>query len=210
MRESRENFIGMKVKYKGMNNCCFIYRIMEEKEDRTMEKREIMYSVTSTPFGQMLVAYTARGICAVSLGDSEEQLTAALLSDFAGNPIRKDQNMDERWTTPLCQYLSGRKPLVELALDLRVTDFRRKVYEVLRAIPLGETRSYEAVAAAMGMPRAVRAVASACARNPISIIIPCHRVLRKDGSLGGYRWGMERKKALLEWENDRSIHANKL
>lgn len=165
-----------------------------------MAKRDIFYALANTFLGRLLVAGTDRGICAVSLGDSDEQLVKALMEDFREGQIHPGDGYVQFWTRSLVDYLAGERGMEDLPLDMQITDFQQKVYDVLRTIPTGETRTYEAVAAMAGNPLAVRAVGTACARNPISIIIPCHRVIRKDGTLGGYRWGLERKKALLQWE----------
>lgn len=166
-----------------------------------MNNRDIHYTLTHTAFGRLLTAFTVRGVCAVSLGDDDESLIEALNKDFIGNRISM-ATAETDWSTRIGVYLSGGDSWGDIPLDLETTAFRQSVYEALQRIPEGETRSYEAVAAMIGKPRAVRAVASACANNLISIIIPCHRVVRKDGSLGGYRWGLERKRALLAWEQE--------
>ena len=100
-------------------------------------------------------------------------------------------------------YLAGEAPHIDLPLDIRATAFQRRVWEELRGIPLGETRSYGEIAAAIGAPKAVRAVGRACATNPVALIVPCHRAIREDGELSGYRWGLHRKQALLERESER-------
>lgn len=165
--------------------------------------RRILYQINVTPFGLLLTAYTDRGVCAVSLGDDETMLLTEVKKDLKCHSIKKDTDGIGEWPRLIAGYLGGDAPLPNLPLDLMTTAFGEEVYRALKAIPMGETRSYEAVAEAIGRPRAVRAVASACARNRVSILIPCHRVIRKDGSLGGYRWGLERKKALLAWEKGR-------
>ena len=163
----------------------------------------IGYTTADSFLGRLLVAATDKGVCAVSLGDSDDELLAALTQEYPAAEIhRDDRGLSER-VGALLRRLSGQYPHADVPLDLRVTAFQRRVYEVLQKIPYGETRTYQDVAKALGDPIATRAVARACASNPVALIIPCHRVLRKDGSLGGYRWGINRKKRLLEEEKDR-------
>ncbi len=160
----------------------------------------IVYSVVACPLGQLLVAATERGICRISLGDDVDALAADLAAEFpAAESLRDDQGLGE-FCERIIGYLEGWQPDLDLPLDLRATAFQIKVWQQLRKIPMGETRSYSQIAAAIGKPKAIRAVANACAKNPAALVIPCHRVLRKDQSLGGYRWGIERKRALLERE----------
>lgn len=160
----------------------------------------IFYSVVACPLGQLLVAATERGICRISLGDRAEALIADLQAEFArAERIRDDAGVGY-WVGRIIAYLEGWQPSLDLPLDLRATAFQLKVWQQLQAIPVGETRSYSEVAAAIGQPGASRAVANACAKNPVALVIPCHRIIRKDKSLGGYRWGLERKRALLEHE----------
>jgi AraC family transcriptional regulator of adaptative response/methylated-DNA-[protein]-cysteine methyltransferase len=112
---------------------------------------------------------------------------------------REDAELNA-WVSTILDHLNGRQPHLDLPLDVRATAFQWRVWQELRAIPYGSTRSYSDIARALGQPKAVRAVARACATNPVSVVIPCHRVLREDGSLGGYRWGLERKQTLLDRE----------
>ncbi|MCY4538555.1 MAG: methylated-DNA--[protein]-cysteine S-methyltransferase [Chloroflexi bacterium] len=160
----------------------------------------IFFSVVPCPLGQLLVAVTERGICKLSLGDQSEELVADLASEFErAERIRDDEGVGY-WVEKIIAYLEGWQPHLDLPLDLRATAFQLKVWRQLQAIPVGETRTYSEVAAAIGQPSASRAVANACAGNPVALVIPCHRIIRKDKSLGGYRWGTERKQALLEGE----------
>jgi len=161
---------------------------------------KISYTIVNSPLGRLLVAATERGICMVSLGDSAAALEAALRHEYPSAEIQRDASGFAPWVTAIVRYLNGRQPNLNLPLDVQATAFQRRVWEELRRIPYGGTRSYKQVAQAIGRPSAVRAVARACATNPVSIVIPCHRVLRADGGLGGYRWGLERKRALLERE----------
>jgi AraC family transcriptional regulator of adaptative response/methylated-DNA-[protein]-cysteine methyltransferase len=165
------------------------------------EHTEIRYTVVACPLGRLLVAATGRGISALYLGDSDRRLTAELRREFPRARLREDRRGLGRWVAAIVEHLRGRQPRIDdLPLDVRATAFQRRVWEELRRIPYGSTRSYSEIAQAIGKPRAVRAVARACATNPASIVIPCHRVVREDGHLAGYRWGLERKRALLERE----------
>ncbi len=162
----------------------------------------IQYTVAPCPLGYMLLAAGERGLQKLSLGDSE----AALLEEFAAANADAERQRDDaalgKWRGAITAFLEGAQPLLGLPLDIAGSAFQRKVWRELRAIPAGETRSYSAIAAAIGQPTAARAVANACARNPAAILIPCHRAVRRDGSLGGYRWGIERKRALLARERE--------
>lgn len=152
------------------------------------------------PLGRLLVAATARGICRVALGAGPAELEAELRAEFPAAEIRRDTAGLGRTVSAILRHLTGREPHLELPLDVRATAFQRRVWEALRKIPYGRTRSYGAVARALGNPKASRAVARACASNPAALVIPCHRVIREDGEIGGYRWGLDRKRALLERE----------
>ena len=160
----------------------------------------IFYSVAPCPLGQLLVAVTERGVCKLSLGDCAEALAADLATEFARAERIRDDDGVGYWLGQVIAYLEGWQPHLDLPLDLRATAFQLKVWRALQAIPVGETRAYSDIAAAIGKPSASRAVANACASNPVALVIPCHRIIRKDKSLGGYRWGIERKRALLESE----------
>jgi len=161
---------------------------------------DIDYTIVVTRLGRMLVAATTRGICTVCFGDQDTDLEASLRSEFPAAALRHDDATLKLWVDALVDHLEGLQPRLDLPLDLQATAFQLRVWEALRQIPYGETRTYTQVAGAIGQARAVRAVGSACASNPVAVITPCHRVIRSDGSLGGYRWGVERKQALLEQE----------
>jgi AraC family transcriptional regulator of adaptative response/methylated-DNA-[protein]-cysteine methyltransferase len=161
---------------------------------------DIMYTTTASPLGSLLVAATERGLCTIRFGESVADLEQALVREFPAATIRRDDPALRPWVDALVRYLDGRQPQLDLPLDVQATAFQSRVYEALRAIPYGSTRSYSQVAQAIGQPTAVRAVAHACATNPVALVIPCHRVVRDDGNLGGYRWGVERKRALLTQE----------
>ena len=160
----------------------------------------LFYSAVPCPLGCLLVAVTERGICKLSLGDRPAPLIADLEAEFERAERIRDDDGVGYWVGRIIAYLEGWQPNLNLPLDLRATAFQLKVWRELQAIPVGETRSYSEVAAAIGKPTASRAVANACARNPVALVIPCHRIIRADKGLGGYRWGIERKRALLERE----------
>ncbi|NPV75393.1 MAG: bifunctional DNA-binding transcriptional regulator/O6-methylguanine-DNA methyltransferase Ada [Anaerolineae bacterium] len=161
---------------------------------------EIQYAIVETYLGRMLVAATRRGVCAVSFGEEDDQLKAALRSEYPRAEIRQAEAGLREWVDALLEHLNGQRPRLDLPLDVQATAFQLRVWEELRKIPRGQTRSYSQVAQAIGQPKAVRAVARACASNPAALVNPCHRVLRSDGGLGGYRWGLARKEALLAHE----------
>jgi AraC family transcriptional regulator, regulatory protein of adaptative response / methylated-DNA-[protein]-cysteine methyltransferase len=158
----------------------------------------IAYTVFDTELGPILLAATVRGICAVGFGESEAEARA----EFPGAELVRDDQELAPYARAVAALAAGRPPDSELPLDIRATAFRRRVWEALRAIPRGQTRSYLQVAEAIGEPRACRAVARACGANPVALVIPCHRVIRHDGEPGGYRWGAERKAQLLKSERD--------
>jgi AraC family transcriptional regulator of adaptative response/methylated-DNA-[protein]-cysteine methyltransferase len=160
----------------------------------------IVYAIAPCALGWLLVAATERGLCAVRLGDSAEGLACDLAGEFPAAELQRDEGELSNWLHALLAYLDGRPARLDLPLDVRATAFQRRVWEALRAIPAGETRSYSEVAAAIGQPAATRAVANAVAANPAALVIPCHRVIRANGDAGGYRWGRARKEALLARE----------
>jgi AraC family transcriptional regulator of adaptative response/methylated-DNA-[protein]-cysteine methyltransferase len=162
----------------------------------------INYAVAETPLGRLLVAATDKGVCSVMLGDSEANLKADLLEEFPAANIRHDDKPLRMAVNAIVDHLKSKSPRIDLPLDIQATAFQRQVWEQLRAIPYGETHSYSEVAKAIGQEKAVRAVARACATNPVALVIPCHRVIREDKSLGGYRWGLERKRKLLKTERE--------
>lgn len=181
----------------------YIQQVPIDKTTGMLKKSaKIFYSVRPCPLGQLLVAVTERGICKVSLGASAETLTAEMAAEFAkAERIRDDEGLG-CWVEQIIAYLEAGQPPLDLPLDIRATAFQIKVWRQLRQIPLGETRSYSEVAAAIGQPKASRAVARACASNPAALVIPCHRIIRQDQGLGGYRWGIDRKQALLDRERN--------
>lgn len=165
---------------------------------------QIRYATAACPLGRLLVAATGRGLCAVTLGDSDSELLAALRAEYPEARIRRDKTQLVRAVSELLRHLNGAGPCPEFPLDIRATAFQRRVWEELRRIPYGDTRSYSDIAGRLGDPGAVRAVAGACASNPVALVIPCHRVVGKDGNPRGYRWGTERKRKLLSRERKTS------
>ncbi|MHB8732311.1 MAG: bifunctional DNA-binding transcriptional regulator/O6-methylguanine-DNA methyltransferase Ada [bacterium] len=160
----------------------------------------IRYTTVATPLGRLLVGRTDRGVCAVALADTEKRHAAALRAEFPSARLVRDDGALAPAVRSILAYLDGRETHLDLPLDIRATAFQGRVWDALRAIPYGTTRSYSDVASAIGRPAAVRAVAQACAANPVPLVIPCHRVIRNNGDLGGYRLGLARKRALLERE----------
>jgi AraC family transcriptional regulator, regulatory protein of adaptative response / methylated-DNA-[protein]-cysteine methyltransferase len=161
---------------------------------------KIGYTVAKSPLGKVLVAATERGVSAVYLGDTESTLIAELREEYPRAEIAPAADSFQRWVREIVQRIEGKRPRLELPLDLQATAFQRRVWQELQRIPRGRTRTYSQVARSLGQPKAVRAVARACAMNPVSIVVPCHRVIREDGTLAGYRWGLSRKEQLLAQE----------
>jgi AraC family transcriptional regulator of adaptative response/methylated-DNA-[protein]-cysteine methyltransferase len=169
---------------------------------------DISHVVVRSPVGLMLIAATDRGLCSVQFGESERELVARLRSEY---PQARLEHMREprppafaAWIEALDRHLAGVRPHVDLPLDIRRTAFQMRVWTYLQSIPYGEVRSYGEVAAGIGSPKAIRAVARACAANPLAIVVPCHRVIRATGDLAGYRWGLPRKRALLDLERSQA------
>ncbi len=160
----------------------------------------IEFAIVPSPLGRLLVAATSRGLCAVRFGENTTELERGLREEFGAAEIRRDDAALQPFLQPLLASLRGETVPMDLPLDVRATAFQKRVWDALREIPAGETRSYAEVARAIGDPKAVRAVATACASNPVAVVVPCHRVVRSDGELAGYRWGIERKRKLLEQE----------
>jgi AraC family transcriptional regulator of adaptative response/methylated-DNA-[protein]-cysteine methyltransferase len=160
----------------------------------------IRFVTVPCSLGWLLVAATERGICRISFDDSAAPLERALRNEFPAADIGRGDVTLRAWVARLTTHLDGREPQLDVPLDVRATAFQRRVWEALQRIPYGSTRSYSEVARAIGKPTAARAVARACATNPAAIVIPCHRVVCEDGGLGGYRWGLKRKQALLARE----------
>jgi AraC family transcriptional regulator of adaptative response/methylated-DNA-[protein]-cysteine methyltransferase len=160
----------------------------------------VRYAIADSPLGRMLVAATDKGVCAIQFARSDGELIEGLKREFPFAVRKPDQGGLQGWVETLLSTMTGHELNATLPLDIRATAFQRRVWTYLQSIPFGATRSYSQVAKAIGQPSASRAVARACATNPVAVAIPCHRVVREDGSISGYRWGVERKKALLEME----------
>lgn len=158
------------------------------------------WTVADCSLGLLMVAATDRGICFVAFDDDEQVLVDELRAEFPEAEIVPDIGILETWTAEVLRLVEGQAPRETLPLDVRATAFQQQVWKALTDIPAGETRTYSQIAKALGKPRAQRAVGRACATNPVSIVIPCHRAKRSDGGLAGYRWGVERKKRLIATE----------
>jgi AraC family transcriptional regulator, regulatory protein of adaptative response / methylated-DNA-[protein]-cysteine methyltransferase len=167
---------------------------------------EISYAFGTTALGTILVGATDRGICFLQFGESEEKLLNQLRQEYPEAVLTPmpatHREQFHAWTKALRAYLKGESQRLDLPLDIRGTAFQQKVWKYLQTIPFGHTASYTEIAKAIKQPKAFRAVANACARNNIAIVIPCHRVIRGNGGLAGYRWGTERKRALLGMEKN--------
>jgi AraC family transcriptional regulator of adaptative response/methylated-DNA-[protein]-cysteine methyltransferase len=164
----------------------------------------IAYVISACPLGRLLVASTARGLCAVTLGNSDHELTAALKREYPEAELFEDHQALKDIIDQVLKYLDGHQPRLDFPLDIRATAFQCKVWEEVRRIPYGTTQSYSGIAEILGNPKGSRAVARACATNPVALVIPCHRVVTRTGKLSGYRWGKERKQALLAREQKES------
>ncbi|MFL6292115.1 MAG: bifunctional DNA-binding transcriptional regulator/O6-methylguanine-DNA methyltransferase Ada [Thermoanaerobaculia bacterium] len=169
------------------------------------EGTTIRYRTADSPLGRMLVAATDRGVCAVTFGASDSELESGLRKEYSNAILERTELGEDRkleaWTSAIVHHLEGDDPRLALPLDVRATAFQWRVWKALQEIPRGETRSYGEIAASLGKPSAARAVARACASNRVALAVPCHRAIRGDGDTGGYRWGEERKRRLLELES---------
>ena len=161
----------------------------------------ISYTIAASPMGRLLVAVTERGVCAVRMADNDAELEKDLRAEFPNAELKRDDSALRESVQKILSHLDKHEPRLDLPLDIKATAFQRQVWEQLRSIPYGETVSYGDVAKALGKPGAVRAVGRACATNPVALVIPCHRVVREDKTLGGYRWGLDRKRKLLALES---------
>ncbi len=167
----------------------------------------IRYACADSPLGRMLIAATQRGVCSIQFAGSDGELIEGLKREFPFAVRKPDEGGLQTWIAALLSKMTGKELDANLPLDIRATAFQRRVWNYLRSIPFGATRSYSQVAKAIGQPTASRAVARACATNPVAVAIPCHRVVREDGNASGYRWGVERKKALLDLEKSVVVQA---
>lgn len=163
---------------------------------------KIEYTITNCELGKMLVARTEKGVCAVTFGDDEDVLFEKLTSEYPQAEIAKNETNLKEYVEAILQNLAGNNKRIVLPIDVQATAFQMQVWDALRKIPYGETLSYKQVAESLGNPKAVRAVARACATNKVAVVIPCHRVVGSNGSLSGYRWGIERKQKLIETEKN--------
>ncbi|MGC2248366.1 MAG: bifunctional DNA-binding transcriptional regulator/O6-methylguanine-DNA methyltransferase Ada [Terriglobales bacterium] len=173
-----------------------------EKYRRGAMAAVVRFTLAPSPLGRMLIAATDKGICSIQFADSDEELQQGLMREFPFAARRRDDTALAEWRVSLGHLMAGQDAHPSLPLDIRATAFQRRVWEHLQRIPRGETQSYSTVAKKIGMPKTTRAVARACATNPVAIAIPCHRVVREGGELGGYRWGIERKEQLLAMEKE--------
>lgn len=160
----------------------------------------IRYAIAKTPIGRVLVAATEKGVCSIRIDEPSEVMERALRREFPEATLRRDRAGLAAWIERIARHLGGGEPRIDLPLDVRGTAFQWKVWDALRAIPYGETKTYRDVARAIGKPRAARAVGRACATNPVAILIPCHRVVREGGGLGGYAYGLPVKERILSAE----------
>jgi AraC family transcriptional regulator of adaptative response/methylated-DNA-[protein]-cysteine methyltransferase len=160
----------------------------------------VRYAIADSPLGRMLIAATDKGVCAIQFARSDGELIEGLKREFPFAVRKADEGGLQNWVAALLEKMAGKELNAALPLDIRATAFQRRVWTYLQSIPFGATRSYIEVAKGIGQPSASRAVARACATNPVAVAIPCHRVVREDGGISGYRWGVERKKRLLELE----------
>ena len=163
--------------------------------------QRISYCTFMSPLGTVLIAASERGLCSVKLGDEPARLASLLGEEF--NQAQLSEKPLPELKTKILAFIDGEVSLARVPLDIRGTVFQRRVWETLRRIPRGETRTYQDIARAIGAPRAVRAVGSACGANPVALAVPCHRAVRTDGGLGGYAWGLQRKRKLLALEKKR-------
>lgn len=163
----------------------------------------IDFTIAQSLLGRLLLAATTRGVCRVMIGDSDTVLERELRQEYPHAIVRRNDRILSAQVRTLVEHVRGGSPHADLPLDIRATAFQWQVWRQLQAIPFGETRTYREVAAAIGKPSAIRAVARACATNPVALLIPCHRVIRTDGSMGGYRWGIPRKEKLLAQEQEK-------
>ncbi len=164
------------------------------------EGMKIKYALTGCELGRLLVARTDKGLCGVKFADQDKKLVADLINEYPKADISEDERELKAYVKAILAHLGGKNPNLDLPLDVQATAFQMRVWEALRKIPFGTTRSYSEVAEKIGKPKAVRAVASACAKNRVALVIPCHRVVASNGKISGYRWGIERKIKLLKIE----------
>jgi AraC family transcriptional regulator, regulatory protein of adaptative response / methylated-DNA-[protein]-cysteine methyltransferase len=160
----------------------------------------IRFGLADSPLGRMLLAATVKGICSLRFDDDDQALENNLHGEHPGAQFERNDAALRSWMDDIVLHLEGGKPYLRLPLDVRGTEFQQRVWRELQAIPYGSTKSYGEVARAIGRPKAVRAVGQACGRNPVAVVVPCHRVLRGHGELGGFALGLQRKQFLLDTE----------
>lgn len=175
-------------------------RYAADPEPAAQTGLQIRFSIGACALGRLLVARSEHGVCAILPGDDDGVLTGQLQQRFTGNVLVRDDTGLQRLLTRVTAFVDHPQGDLDLPLDARGSAFQQRVWQALRAIPAGTTASYAEIAQRIGAPRAVRAVAAACAANPLAVAIPCHRVIKRDGALSGYRWGVQRKRALLARE----------
>ena len=192
----------------GFNSSSRLYENVSNKlgmTPKTYAKKganmKIDYTITDCDLGKLLVARTEKGVCAVTFSDDAETLTANLFNEYKNAEIAENNANLKDYVEAILANLKGTNKTLDLPTDLQATAFQMRVWDILRKIPYGETVSYQQVAEKLGNAKAVRAVATACASNRVALVIPCHRVVRSSGELSGYRWGISRKKQLLEQES---------
>ena len=161
---------------------------------------QIQYTIVDSPVGRLLVGATERGVCAVCMGDSDQTVETVLAEDYPSAKLHRDDAGMKEWAGAFVKYFAGNSSPLRLPLDVTGTAFQWKVWKKIQSIPYGKTTTYSGIANALGSPNASRAVARACATNHVALVIPCHRVIGKDGELHGYRWGNDRKLTLLTLE----------
>jgi AraC family transcriptional regulator of adaptative response/methylated-DNA-[protein]-cysteine methyltransferase len=191
----------------GYNSNGQFYPALDEVFDMTRDNfrtgsvdARIRFAIGESSLGPVLVAGSDRGVCAILMGDEPEQLVSDLQTRFPQENLIEGDEEFEQLLTKVVGFVEAPAVGLDLPLDVRGTAFQRRVWQALREIPAGSTGSYTEIANRIGSPKSVRAVAQACSANSLAVIVPCHRVMRNDGALSGYRWGIERKRALLDRE----------
>ena len=175
-------------------------RLLSPKAPPQISRQDITYSMAMSDLGRVLVARSSAGVCAILFGENDDELSTDLATRFPKSRLKADEEALRGELAKVVAFIDTPSAKLDFAVDMRGTPFQCRVWQELRAIPVGVTISYSELARRIGEPRSVRAVATACASNAIALAIPCHRIVRNDGGLAGYRWGIERKRALLSKE----------
>ena len=211
----RQEAIAQAIYRAGYSSSSSLYENISAKLGMTPKKYQqhgagtkITYSIVNCDLGYLLVATTEKGICTVELGDRPEELVENLAREFKRATLIRDDLQHREWIEKILESIRGTD--LDLPLDIRGTAFQQQVWQALQNIPYGETRTYREIANELGKSKATRAIGNACGANPIALVIPCHRVMRSDGSLGGYRWGVERKQQLIEIEQQKTSQPDKI